>query len=605
MKKFLSLLLVLVLCLSMVLTSCKKNETPEPDKDPATTDEPSTPDVPQKSGKEIIVDEIGKAVTAANTTVNLEALIDAIAEQGETAGTVESLLALLPEKLGVSMKNDGVSSLPGFFAVYKDGDVIGFDMGGDELTYFVIAGNCLLIPAAGAVKEGGSALAVQPIADMFGSMMSTDSSSPLETLKETLKGMGLTEITLNLPKLEESMLTESEGGYYIVSNTYVEACLKAVLDAIPEEVLTNYPAAAQGIAAVKTMMGGLLTNLGLKVELHTASDKINGVKLSVNSNKDFAALAQLTPSDKIAATVEILTDATGEKLEKFAVDITLAGDTFGNGTFSLLLNETDFRFQANYVGKTEIGGYSIGNDETYTWKCIAYADQTVVIDIALDLTALEKADATVIRTFSVLTKTENITFVRVVDGEEVAIDEKTVDNASVANWIRQTKDDTEYALLTLTSEIKAEGQVSITVSLQESENEPAGTATVLLYCNTLPEFFKGLDEDTANLVAVYKANAEKIEAAMDAFGAYIDSEMDKTEPDEVIGFPFVYAITEDTALMLYCDTGDGSINVLFFEGTTDDMPDAVVITAISEDGKLTFTVPGGPETDEDWTDGVK
>ncbi len=580
MKKFLSLFLVLVFCLSLVLTSCGMEGKPEPGSTtPVTTKDTNTPDVPQTDGKKTIVNEVGKAVAAANNTLKLEELMDVIAAQG----TPESLLSILPKKLGVHMTNNGIPSLPGSFSAYKDGNVFAYDMGGDQLSYFVLVGNYLSFPAAGAVAENGNALMLQPLTGTLGSFLNT------ETLKKYLKQMELTEVTLHLPTLEESMLTESENGYYIVSNTYVEACLKAILDAIPEEVLAQNPEMAQGLAAAKTLIGGMLTNLGLKLELHPSGDQINGVKLSIDSNKDFAALVQLTPDDKITATVEILADAAGEKPEKVSVDLTLAGDTFGNGTFSLLLTETAFRFTANYTGKHSLGStiVEVGKDEG---SVSAYADQTLIADIDLDLTAIGKADATVLKTCSVLVKTDNITFVRTLNDKGTVLSEDEIKELP-SDWVRDMMDCKEYYALSITSQTVAQGQTSITVSLKESETDTAKTATILLYCNTLPETFQGLDKKTADFVAVYEENMAKIKTAADAFQAYVLSEMSKEEPDPALALPYVYSVTQDTALLLSFD--EDGVTMIFFEGTAADVPGANLITAIAEDGTLTVTAPGG------------
>lgn len=583
MKKFLSLLLVLILCLSLFLTSCQKEETPK--EDPATTDDPNPTDDPAKKDPSKVILAAFAEATGDEKTIDLEELFDPAGSMGsmvDPSAYIELLLSILPEKCGISLEGlptGGDAVLPG--GIYYDNGVIGVDMGGGEFMYLLLDGDMALMPSLGVLDGTSPALLLSSLSQ-FLPEMPNDPADVIAGVKDRLKEMGLTEITLKLPALEESMLTEGENGYYLLSNTYVENCIKALFDIVPESVLEQNPEVGQSIAAAKMAIGGMLTNLGLKVELRADGEIINGVKVSVNSNQDFATLVGLKQNDKIAACVELLADAAGEKLEKFSVDVTLAGDTLGNGTFSLAVTESTCRLTVDYTGTvTEIAPARYDPSASYEEVLCysAHADLTLKINVEIDAN-----DPAILKAFSVKVEVANPTYTVSEDGmTETPITKEELAEVGLAGWA-----DSIAAAFGITATVEtAEGRTVITVLLDEGLDKPE-TLTVTLYNGTLPDTFTGLGEEFDSIVEAYKTNREEVLAAKAAIDAYVKGKF--AEGSEEAQCPFLYQVSEDTYFFFVFYPEVDSTYCVYREGTVEKlgMEGAIIVTEIAEDGTLRF-----------------
>lgn len=292
MKKTICLLLALVMCLSCFV-GCPG---------------------PAPSGEEEV-----KPMTAAEFIATVNGVVQEFNDQDLSsveleqvfAGgvSIEALLAELKEQEGQVRIETRVEGQPlDMTYSLKNGTVYATSEGVD--IYATLLEDALVLIMY--MEQGGAAHAqanYMLLSSLWGKMEIPEGAmEELETI--------LASVDLSLPLLTEEDVTV-DGTTFIIQNSYVTSFFKAAIDSF----VTEGTAMESDLAAVKTMLPGLIDNLGLKIAIETKGASVVGYSVSIDANEEFNALIGAPAEIDFKASYAITMTDDGRNLSGIQLDV--------------------------------------------------------------------------------------------------------------------------------------------------------------------------------------------------------------------------------------------------------------------------------------------
>ena len=130
----------------------------------------------------------------------------------------------------------------------------------------------------------------------------------------------LASLDIELPLMTEEDIAV-DGTTFTIKNSYITNVIKALLDSLPDGSLGD----ESGLASFKTMLPGMIDNLGLKIEMEAKGAEIIGFSFSFDANSDFKAMFDIPADVVIKGSFAATATDDGEDLSSLALDLELAG----------------------------------------------------------------------------------------------------------------------------------------------------------------------------------------------------------------------------------------------------------------------------------------
>lgn len=311
-------------------------------------------------------------------------------------------------------------------------------------------------------------------------------------------------LSFALPSLTEDDLTV-EGQVFSVSNAYLVKVCKALLDALPADMLPDDGT----LATIKTLLPGMIENLNLKISFTLDGGEVALMTLSFDANQDFRALFELPDDMVMRGTVTVAGKAWGEQqaglfldleitdvinLELAAAVVPATAQT--PETFTFVMHGT--LFDIDLASKS--GDYGL-----YT----LYGDLQIDVDLAVVPNAL-LTDAKNLLKATVTVTTSNLSMQSSIASEEgkATIEDIFGQNAAVNTTV------------TLSSAATGEKETTFTLTVHTSDAEVAIDFVLLL--GSAPSF-QPLPTDAAKLLDdSYGALYEELIAALEDSNEMLD-----------------------------------------------------------------------------------
>ncbi len=377
MKKLLACLLVLVLCFSFV--ACN-NE----------------PVVPGDNGDEPLAAE---PMTATELAAQINMMV-ALANEGNAEGEKMSLTDLISEL----KKRQGEFSItmPGYAAgsmAWKDGSVtltdsegtlkytlfvddyaLVYDLNDEHVEYNILS--ALFSPNAPSSTPDVPSSSVSLFGAVFAYLFGADAG----TLGDTLQGVEIT-----LPTIAETELI-ADGETFTVSLDYVEKVALAMLNGIADYLKPS----DQELAAIRTMLPGLVEDLCPSIQIATKDGIVTGFSFHFEANEDFLALTEL-PIDMLKGGIAIALTADGKNLSSLSLSGCIAEDKgfSATATATYVDGRPIITLQAEYLGDLDV--YNAADmpspeaDPEDPIGTLIRADAHLTFNLTLDLTGLGTA----------------------------------------------------------------------------------------------------------------------------------------------------------------------------------------------------------------------
>ena len=334
MKKLLCMLLVLVLCFAC-LAGCFE-QTPGGETPGGETPGGDTPggDTPggDNPGGDTPGGEEKKDLTAADIVAGAN---KAIKELNETNFSeiepddfvgeldVDELLQELKKLEGqIRVKTEsGDESTDAFFAL-KDGVIFSDNQGtyGNDM-YITAIGETLVAAFYRNGEEFVPYASYMMLSAMLEQMgLGAQPEPTMEEYEEQSPADILASLDIELPLMTEEDIAV-DGTTFTIKNSYITNVIKALLDSLPEGSLGD----ESGLASLKTMLPGMIDNLGLKIEMEAKGAEIIGFSFSFDANSDFKAMFDIPADVVIKGSFAATATDDGEDLSSLALDLELAG----------------------------------------------------------------------------------------------------------------------------------------------------------------------------------------------------------------------------------------------------------------------------------------
>jgi hypothetical protein len=473
MKKLLCSLLALVICLSC-LAGCPAPVKPLTAADIVAHVNQSVQSLNDINFSTVTPEEI------AGETVDINAVIEEVKK-------LKGQLTLTMEAGGNSTDTTGSLS-EGVLHIPNE---LGID------TYMTVVGDALAVFAC--AERGGETFAnVQYM--LLSAMLGQTQMPTLPSDEEN----PLAGLDLSLPLMTEEDVTV-EGTTFVIKNSYITSVVKSALDALPEELIAD----TQGIAALKTMLPGLLDNLGLRISLETKGDKIVGNAVTFDANKDFNTLLEIPADIVIKGGYAVALSDDGEKLRGLQMDLEITGVIDFGFAADVIYTERGLEtatldFDCNLSG-VEIATESIPYYDEWGYYNEFYYAVEADMAINLDLTLLPGAlsadaplDAALLNgSFKMSTKNS----VAMLDGEP-AEDDDPVANALLDSAVSGGE-------ITVASSKSAANTTAITVEMHMADGTES-RVTLTLMLGDAPAFVAPPAEASAVLQEEYLALYEEL-----------------------------------------------------------------------------------------------
>lgn len=449
MKKITALVLSLLICMTFITTSCNKTDTPELSTDSSaqetTEQQVEVRPLTDAEKKTIIVDAFSSLLSEFRNTETDDNIIEkamnvVLQDQSEDP---EKKLQVIKEGFAgpfqlkfAGFQNLGLPFSDVTYAVKDNTIMVKFDYDDGEILYYYV---CVIPEELQAINESTTMTCYSfsnedgewskqdlPIGWAYNEIVNSFAEyynmSERSEMLETVQKMCVSAAN-TIPELTEDMLTESTDGYYAVSGTYLRDTIVSLVDTyFFSEFFTDYigveiddveiadPKEKEKLLSTfKAALPGILESLGLKVELHPGTEKINGIRITVDSNEDFANIADL-PDAAIDFVYEILCDDSAEEVKKVNVSINMSGfESEEKVEFALLVDDSSFKMTADIKGDFEAVTYAdLGNGEyeRYTYR----GNENYDFDLNLNLTEKAIKDGNIIEKAEFVCGRDNIEY---------------------------------------------------------------------------------------------------------------------------------------------------------------------------------------------------
>lgn len=438
MKKITALILSLLICMTFITTSCNKTDTPELSTDSSaqetTEQQVEVRPLTDAEKKTIIVDAFSSLLSEFRNTETDDNIMKKamnVVLQDRFEDPEKKLQAIKEGVAGpfqlkfAGFQNLGLPFSNVTFAVKDNTIMIKFEYDDGEILYNY---GCVIPEELQAINESTTMTCYSfsnvegewskqdlPIGSIYNEIVSSFAEyynmSERSEMLETVQKM-FVSVANTIPELTEDMLTEGADGYYVVSDSYIRDVVMTVAgyyyDILnPDE---DPDIKDKDMASFKVALPGILESLGLKVELHPGTEKINGIRITVDSNEDFANIADLPDDAAIDFVYEILCDDSAEEVKKANVSINMSGfETEEKIEFALLVDDSSVKMTADIKGDFEAVTYAdLGNGEyeRYTYR----GNENYVFDINLNRTEKAIKDGNIIEKAEFVYGRDNIEY---------------------------------------------------------------------------------------------------------------------------------------------------------------------------------------------------
>lgn len=583
MKKLLCMLLVLVMCFSC-LVGCLDGNSSEAGGENNGSENGGEAGGETGGGNGGVSNE---PLTAASLASRVNATIERINAFDPSNVDAEDLL----EKLDLSAIAEKLTELEAQVAVRTE------RADGSTESVTAIKNGLLYSPAQGTygydsfLTIAGGALVSLVYAEQDGQTYANASYLVLSAMLDSLQTEQdleapadlLAGITLSLPLITEEDFTVN-GETFTVRNSYVAAVASALLDSLPREAFPD----ESTLASIKTMLPGLIENLGLRISLQIKGAAIVGFSLSFDANDDFRAMFGIPSTTTLKGGLAVAMTDDGSGLRSLLleleigdlIDLTFSTNaTYANGKTQTLTLELTGNLADILLGSDYDYRYDVATDEHIDIEYTVMGDLTFNVNITVNPQALLVGASPSLRFINGQIFMEASNAVLYVDGVPLTGTPDSIGGELLASCEGDAR-------ITISSDQTGVSETTITIESDVPGEEEDTRFVITIIAGSAPAF-KELPEALAPLLnAAYADLYGELLAAVKAT-AYTGR---------------FYFLTEEGYTLAFYYYGEGAEPSFGVNATAESDPYSHQITAVAG-GYTVLPAEGGNGFSPDWSDG--
>lgn len=327
---------------------------------------------------------------------------------------------------------------------------------------------------------------------------------PFSSLLEESLGGSATENPLASVKLSLPLMTEqdilADGQTFTIQNSYITSLIKAAFSGLPEEIMD-----AETLASIRTMLPGLIDNLGLRVTLQAKGAAVVGYEIAFDANGDFNALLGLSTETAVKGRYAVNMTDDGLHMKDLALEAEIGGEltlafTVDAAYTDAVLNTVTVEMDMDILDEELDLLY--GNSAYYSLR----GDQQIDMSFTITPGALQAGSAQDARLIEGSLKTAMANGAIYEDG--VLTSEPDAIGQSMLNSMS-----TMGSEITVFSRKTGEGESTVSILMEE------GTVEVAITVGSAPDFKPVPEAGAALLDELYGAYYKELLATVDAAGA--------------------------------------------------------------------------------------